>query len=267
MIQALEDRRLMAAQVILDEDLYRTLVIIDNGAGNDKVDVTSTQLDGIISTTVVVNNQVQVIDGYLDAVFIDLGAGNDRIDLALDGYSLLDTFVDVTLGSGNDKAKIFSDKEIGTIYGNSGNDKIVIERTPNPVGQRVFGGEGNDTIFGSMAADVLYGEIGNDLIVGYGGNDIIDPGQGKDLVYAGSGNDLIYYGDNDRLYGEGGDDLFHAVNPLKETSFNFRNRIDGGPGTDELDYYDFQDVSRNRLISIELTRRVEVIPEDPNELP
>ncbi|MGO4174513.1 peroxidase family protein [Bosea sp. TAF32] len=82
----------------------------------------------------------------------------------------------------------------------------------------VFAGAGDDQVFGGGGADMLYGEAGNDRIFGGAGNDLIDAGAGKDTVVGGSGDDLMIgtAGDDDDTY--------------------FGDEIDGGSGSDTLDF-------------------------------
>lgn len=82
----------------------------------------------------------------------------------------------------------------------------------------VFAGAGDDQVFGGGGVDMLYGEAGNDRIFGGAGNDLIEGGTGNDTVVAGAGDDRIIgaLGDGDDTY--------------------FGDEIDGGNGTDTLDF-------------------------------
>ncbi|WP_336814251.1 peroxidase family protein [Bosea sp. MMO-172] len=82
----------------------------------------------------------------------------------------------------------------------------------------VFAGAGDDQVFGGGGVDMLYGEAGNDRIFGGAGNDLIDAGAGNDTVVAGGGDDLIVAAVGD------GDDTY------------FGDEIDGGNGSDTLDF-------------------------------
>ena len=82
----------------------------------------------------------------------------------------------------------------------------------------VFAGAGDDQLFGGGGADMLYGEAGNDRIFGGADNDLIDAGAGNDTVVAGAGADLIIGAAGD------GDDTY------------FGDEIDGGTGSDTLDF-------------------------------
>lgn len=92
-------------------------------------------------------------------------------------------------------------------------------------------GEGNDRIAnisevcGSRYADVLIGTDGTDFLNG-GFNDLL--GDRKDRLY-GLGGDDFFFGDG-LMYGGPGDEAFYATVVVAD------DRIDGGAGTDTLDY-------------------------------
>lgn len=87
----------------------------------------------------------------------------------------------------------------------------------NPVGLQQYALSGNDTIIGSVGADTLIGWGGNDLIAGNGGSDI--------------------------LYGGVGDDTFVV------TGTEVYNYIDGGTGTDTVQYNNYSSAQAVSLIS------------------
>jgi Ca2+-binding RTX toxin-like protein len=78
------------------------------------------------------------------------------------------------------------------IHGNHGNDylKDPGNTSTTPVGDQMWGGEGNDVIIGGENNDHLLGGPGDDEIWGRGGVDSI---QGDDLPHTG-GNDKLYGG-------------------------------------------------------------------------
>ncbi len=75
------------------------------------------------------------------------------------------------------------------LEGTSGNDKI-------------YGGDGNDTLKGLEGDDEIHGGDGNDTIEGGKGDDTIYGGDGDDIIYGGRGFDNIYGGDGDDLIWE-----------------------------------------------------------------
>ncbi|MBG1269303.1 Ig-like domain-containing protein, partial [Nostoc sp. WHI] len=86
------------------------------------------------------------------------------------------------------------------------------------VGDRIFGGNGNDALHGTKGndylnggngKDTLNGGNGNDTLVGSNSNDILCGGNGKDTLNGGNGNDRLFGGfGNDTLTGGNGKDKF-----------------------------------------------------------
>ena len=110
--------------------------------------------------------------------------------------------------------RIWSGEGDDTIRGNDGNDWVE-------------GGDGNDNIVGGLGDDILLDLGGDDNIKGGDGNDVISSGQGfggdlnqggrgKDFIiggndttetFGGPGDDFIYQGDaEDTAFGDDGDD-------------------------------------------------------------
>ncbi len=110
-------------------------------------------------------------------------------------------------------------------------------------GDKLIGGEKNDTLTGNVGKDELLGKAGNDKLIGLGGNDTLigesgnddlSGGEGLDSLNGGSGNDLLDGGNgNDTLIGEQGNDTLKG-------GFGVDN-MDGGDGND---YY-FVDNSKD----------------------
>ena len=74
---------------------------------------------------------------------------------------------------------------------------------------RVFGGEGDDTIEGGGGSDDLYGEEGDDALTGGIGHDRLFGGEGDDTLAGGTGDDLLLGGEgDDTLTGGAGADVF-----------------------------------------------------------
>ncbi|MEH2071087.1 MAG: Ig-like domain-containing protein [Nostoc sp.] len=86
------------------------------------------------------------------------------------------------------------------------------------VGDRLFGGNGNDHLDGTSGndylkggngKDYLNGNKGNDTLIGGNGNDNLCGGNGKDILCGGNGNDRLAGGfGNDTLTGGNGKDKF-----------------------------------------------------------
>ncbi|MDJ0715750.1 MAG: cellulase family glycosylhydrolase [Prochloraceae cyanobacterium] len=113
----------------------------------------------------------------------------------------------LTGGEGKDK-----------LYGGEGNDSL------NGGGgkDKLYGGEGNDSLNGGEGKDKLYGGEGNDSLNGgegkdklYGGegNDSLEGGEGKDLLLGNKGDDILIGGEGqDTLIGGNGNDIFVIAN-------------------------------------------------------
>jgi len=114
-----------------------------------------------------------------------------------------------------------------------------------PIGETIFGTNGNDTLQGTVGDDQIYGLAGNDVIAGGDGHDLINGNEGHDRIEGGAGNDSLLgsLGDDvifgglgndfinggygiDHLYGEDGNDYITGLHDI--------DYIDGGRGDDTL---------------------------------
>lgn len=90
---------------------------------------------------------------------------------------------------------------------------------------RIYAGEGDDTVRGNDGDDVLEGDGGNDSIIGGEGDDIITDTFGEDSLKGGPGNDAIQGGPLfDLIIGGFGNDFIVQGSDLSETF--------AGPGDD-----------------------------------
>jgi Ca2+-binding RTX toxin-like protein len=145
---------------------------------------------------------------------------------------------------------------------------------PSALDDTIAGTSGNDVIQGWGGNDILSGLAGNDLLIGGTGNDTLDGGDGRDSLVGGPGDDRLSGGSDvaNELAGGTGDDLYIVTNSgdtiietdtggadrvetaltayvlpanVEELSFtgttaailvgnSLANRIEGGPGSDEL---------------------------------
>ena len=94
-------------------------------------------------------------------------------------------------------------------------------------GDRLYGGDGEDTVTGNGGDDYIEGNEGNDVLLSGGsGNDTILGGQGDDLLEGGIGADILDGGlDNDILKGGAGLDryIIRAIDGA-DTIEDFDNR-------------------------------------------
>jgi Ca2+-binding RTX toxin-like protein len=141
----------------------------------------------------------------------------------------------LTLNSGESQSVAVKDTSITsssttTSTGSKGYDKKAVIVS----GDKLLGGEKNDTLTGNVGADELLGKAGNDKLIGLGGNDTLvgdngnddlNGGEGLDSLNGGSGSDLLDGGNgNDTLKGEQGNDTLKG-------GFGVDN-MDGGDGDD-----------------------------------
>lgn len=130
-----------------------------------------------------------------------------------------------TAGRGNDK--IFGNDAsnvlrggdgLDYIAGEGGDDIIFAGDSENDLADRVFAGNGNDSVEGGY---------GNDNLNGGAGNDTLNGGFGADTVIGNSGNDILTaQAWGDMLYGGAGDDFING-------GFGY-DRANGGDGADQF---------------------------------
>ncbi|MDA1017244.1 MAG: hypothetical protein O3A00_22650, partial [Planctomycetota bacterium] len=148
-----------------------TLVVIDTGAGNDRVVVHGTPAAGAVITINTGNGNDTVIIETTAAVTVNLGAGNDRFFGNPDSTSPVTVFG----GSGNDR-----------IHGGGGNDLLLGEDGND----WLYGRDGDDTLDGGNGRNRLIGHQGNDYLIGGNQRDIAMGGDGDDIIDLGGGNDV-----------------------------------------------------------------------------
>jgi hypothetical protein len=108
-------------------------------------------------------------------------------------------------------------------------DRLDLHRLATPAfGSRVTGGAGNDTLIATTGGARLDGGAGNDTLIGSRKGDDLSGGRGRDRISARGGNDLIRDGE--------------GASPASD-------RIDGGPGEDQVSY------AGPAPVTIDLTRR------------
>lgn len=129
------------------------------------------------------------------------------------------------------------------VWGGDGNDTIYLEQ--NPLRNYAYGEAGDDTIFGGIGLDTIDGGSGNDRIEGGGGADTIYGDMGDDTIVLGIGHNTarttvdggdgadkihLNYGFEMFISGGAGDDIFYA-NRASLTGTDF----DGGSGNDIIE--------------------------------
>lgn len=147
------------------------------------------------------------------------------------------TTIDLQAGTGTIDGVSITNFNIDRVFTGDGNDTIVADG----ISSYLDGGRGRDTITGGSGAETIIGGSGNDVIdsgagddVVYGGsgNDVITPGSGDDTVYGEAGNDTITSNGGGYYDGGSGNDYMYAGLGTPET-------LVGGSGTDTLDTTSF----------------------------
>lgn len=92
--------------------------------------------------------------------------------------------------------------------GNSADADNALTENNDFMGDKAYGGTGNDTILLLGGDDFGFGNDGNDLVSGYTGHDVLVGGAGHDTLRGGDGDDVLEGGDgDDLLLGGDGSDL------------------------------------------------------------
>ena len=113
----------------------------------------------------------------------------------------------------------------------------------SPHADRLWGGDGNDTLDGGAGNDRLFGEGGDDVLTGGAGDDRLYGGPGADRMDGGAGNDDLRYDGSDAGVvvdlsagtGSGGHaagDTFENVEAVYGS--RHADTLTGGAGTDRL---------------------------------
>lgn len=149
---------------------------------------------------------------------------------------------------------------IDEIWGNAGDDRLVVNGNPFGLSSIVLGGDGDDTLFGGDGNQSLRGGDGNDRLYGQGGDqDRLYGGDGDDVLNAGTGEENYLRGgagndrlvgsdeanDGDYLFGEDGDDVIFGRGGYDSIYGGRGNdRLYGGDGQDWLSGNEGSDILR-----------------------
>ncbi|WP_415405228.1 S8 family serine peptidase [Tateyamaria sp. SN3-11] len=133
--------------------------------------------------------------------------------------------VDLLNNSGNiDGVAITGVSHIERVYTGDGQDTII----GDSFGNYLDAGRGNDSVSGGSAGESIYGRAGND---------ILDGGGGTNFVYGGDGNDTMIGGNigDDNMYGQDGNDTFRYISGV---AGNAQEYAQGGNGSDKIQLFD-----------------------------
>ncbi len=133
-----------------------------------------------------------------------------------------------SLDGGTENDRLFGGQGADTLLGGDGADSLE-GGTEN---DQLFGGAGADTLLGEAGDDTLDGGTEADQLFGGDGADSLNAGAGNDLLYGGIGADTIYFGGgDDTVYGDAGNDVIDDVALAGDSGFNL---IYGGDGADTV---------------------------------
>lgn len=155
---------------------------------------------------------------------VSAGLGNGGAGQGATGHAAGDRYTNIEALEGS----VFGDRLSGgngndTLRGLDGNDSLDTGNGDDTVD----GGAGNDLIATGNGNDTVLGGEGDDVIEVGNGNDTVDAGGGNDRVEGGNGNDtLLGGGGNDQLAGGNGDDVVNGGEGA--------DRLSGGNGADRF---------------------------------
>lgn len=209
-------------------------ILIATGSGTVSVKTQDLRDDVGQANGIVTGSGFELIDDGLDYI-VDGGSGSDTIELDQNN----DGTFDVTI-NGTTVTLTEEQTQYLLVQGGSGADTIVVNPVTTvmgpggtpipfaaPVGVRIDGGAGHDSITGGAGFDHIVGGTGRDYIDGGRGDDYLDGGFGKDTIYGGHGDD--------RLYGRTGADYLDGGWGADLVSGNAGNDVvAGGDGVDTL---------------------------------
>ncbi|MES2944575.1 MAG: hypothetical protein V4772_17030 [Pseudomonadota bacterium] len=229
---------------------------LDGGTGADTMVGTAYEMD------------VYMVDDAGDVVIEEASRGVYDAVWSSVSYTLADNVEQLRLitaahinATGNSADNIlFSGDGDNVLDGAGGTDAASYQYSAAGVTASLFtglatGGAGNDTLtgieslHGSFHADslegdatsnTLLGRAGNDTLAGGDGDDVLEGGLGADSLAGGNGNDILLARGNsldgytkddgaNTLSGGAGDDLLYSDS-------SFGDLLDGGEGTDTVDY-------------------------------
>jgi uncharacterized delta-60 repeat protein len=121
------------------------------------------------------------------------------------------------------------------MYGNAGDDLLIVDDFDHPVPALLDGGDGDDCLISGNGNDKLIGRAGGDQLYGNGGDDTLDGGAGADRMEGGDGADTVDYsrrGNAVHVDLEGDDD--DGASFEHDTVWTDVEHILGGSGNDTL---------------------------------
>ena len=191
---------------------------LNGGAGNDTLSG-FTGNDYYIYDSLASNLGSDVIqdegaDNGIDRLDFSGMTSNINISLAVSTSQQYTSGMYLTIGANN---------SIEKLYGGDGNDTLA----GGDADGYIDGGGGNDSISGGKGNDTLYGNSGNDTLNGNEGNDSMFGNSGNDLLNGDVGNDTLQGGPHaDTYWGGDGIDWVDYSDDKTNTWYISLNNID-----------------------------------------
>jgi hypothetical protein len=132
----------------------------------------------------------------------------------------------------NGATRSYSGVNLISVDGRAGDDVIRVDTSATdakhitPLGAKLYGGAGNDTLYGGSGNDTLDGGAGNDKLYGGAGNDTLYGGSGNNTLDGGTGTDTFVGGSGFNVYH---DDFSAAA--VTGTKASANNVFQGKSGT------------------------------------
>ena len=134
------------------------------------------------------------------------GSGIDTINASA---VTSNTLINLLLNTGTIDGVAMTNSDIQRVFTGDGNDTVI----GDSFWDFIDTGRGNDSVQGGSAAETINGGAGNDSLDGGAGDDTINGGDGNDTITGGLGNDSMNGGTgNDVLSGLGDFDTFIFYN-------------------------------------------------------
>jgi len=245
-------------------DISKTINQTIYDDGTNSIQTKYTNVENVIGTNyddnITGNSSINEIKSGLGDDIIDGKEGDNRLfgqegsDIinAGDGKNYVeDKFGNntITLGHGGNEVRVEGgDNKITT---GDGEDNIYLKNNTNEVST----GAGNDTVDGGSGTDIIEDGEGDDIVDGKEGNDMFIISDGTDTIQGGLGDDTINFKnystnldikintENAQVVGTPGTKVFKSIenviggNKNDKIQGNFKiNKIDGGSGSDTIDY-------------------------------
>ncbi len=208
-LESLEQRQMMDAGGI-SAFMNQNYLYVDCTVGNDRIEISFENGKITVPGVKILNASGQLVSQITRAEAVNgviaVGReGNDYIAAVEVGADKALPIVmyggpgDDTLIGGSSNDSLYGMEGVDTIFGLGGDDRLVAalfgdERDllqSNSVPERIYGGNGNDTLVGSRGRDELFGEEGNDTLRGLDGDDRLEGGAGTNSYDGGVGIDTL----------------------------------------------------------------------------